>query len=210
MYKANKKLKGECPICEDITNLSYGTKSETLTINNQNINVASKVYRCEDGKHYFYDPGDEENKFQDAYRKYRTLNGLLQPEEIKDIREKYGLSQKALARFLGWGEITIQRYESGALQDNAHNLILLFIQETNDFEKLYEKRKEFLDTKDIRKINKRLDEIKQLTLFSAFGKIRKHEIKSDNLKILQQFHSAGHYSYITPIRTQEGELALAS
>ena len=210
MYKAVKKLKGECPICEDITNLSYGTKTETLTINNQKINVTSKVYRCEDEKHFFYDPVDEENKFQDAYRKYRQINGLLQPEEIKEIREKYGLSQRALARFLGWGEITIQRYESGALQDNAHNFLLVSIKETRNFEKLYEKRKEQLDAKDVRKINKRLDEIKRLTLFSAFRKIGKYEIKNSNLEIIQHFHAVTQYRYKTPIRTQEGELALAS
>jgi len=210
MFKATKKFKGECPICEDITNLSYGTKSEALTINNQSINIKSKAYRCDDGKHFFYDPIDEESKFQDAYRKYRALNGLLQPEEIKDIREKYGLSQKALARFLGWGEITIQRYETGALQDNAHNLLLLFLNDTNYFEKLYETRKEFLMDKDIRNINKRLDEIRQLTLFSAFRETRKHELKSINLNIIQQFLADSHYSYQKPIRTREGELALAS
>jgi putative zinc finger/helix-turn-helix YgiT family protein len=210
MYKASKKLKGECPICEDITNLSYGTKPETLTINNQDIKVTSRVYRCEDGKHFFYDPVDEEKKYQDAYRKYRTLNGLLQPEEIKDIRDKYGLSQRAFARFLGWGEITIQRYESGALQDNAHNLLLLFLNETSNFEMLFDKRKEFLDAKDVRKINKRLDEIKQLTLFSAFKEVRKYQVKSSSLEIMQRFHADIHYSYKKPIRTQEGELALAS
>ncbi|HDH10853.1 MAG TPA: helix-turn-helix domain-containing protein [Nitrospirae bacterium] len=210
MYKAIKKLKGECPICEDITNLSYGTKSETLTINNQKINVTSKVYRCEDGKHFFYDPVDEENKFQDAYRKYRQINGLLQPEEIKEIRKKYGLSQRALARFLGWGEITIQRYESGAIQDNAHNIPLLLIKETSNFEKFYEKRKEQLDAKDIRKINKHLDEIKQLTLFSAFREGRKYEVNRSNLKLIRHLQSVGDYKYSIPIRTSEGELALAS
>ena len=45
--------------------------------------------------------------------------GFLQPEEIEKIRKQYGLSQKNFARLLGWGDITIHRYESGAIQDDA-------------------------------------------------------------------------------------------
>ncbi len=37
-----------------------------------------------EGKHCFYKPVDEENKFQSAYRAYRELKRLLQPEEIKE------------------------------------------------------------------------------------------------------------------------------
>lgn len=40
------------------------------------------------------------------------------------LREKYGLSQQQLARLLGWGRVTVQRYEKGALQDTAHDLLL--------------------------------------------------------------------------------------
>lgn len=210
MFKTLKTMTGECPICEDTKKVSYGTRVETLNINNQSIHVKTKVYRCEDGKHYFYDPADEEKKFQEAYRKYRELNGLLQPEDIKEIRGKYGLSQRALARFLGWGEITIQRYETGALQDNAHNILLLFIKDTNNFEKLYETRKSFLGKKDIKIINKHLDKIKQLTLFSVFKEGKKHEIEYGRLELIHRLQSIGDYQYRKPIRTREGELAIAS
>ncbi len=210
MFKVIKTITGECPVCEDIKKLSYGTRVETLKINNQNIHVKTKAYRCEDGQHYFYNPADEENKFQEAYRKYRELNGLLQPEEIKDIRGKYGLSQRALARLLGWGEITIQRYETGALQDNAHNIPLLFINDTNNFEKLYEARKPFLGKKDILTINKHLDKIKQLTLFSSFNKVRPRDMEYGRLARIHRLQSIGDYQYRKPIRTREGELAIAS
>lgn len=210
MYKALKTITGECPICEDVKKLSYGSRVENLKINKQNIHVKTKVYRCEEGKHYFYDPADEENKFQEAYRKYRELNALLQPEEIKAIREKYGLSQRALARFLGWGEITVQRYETGALQSNAHNFLLLLLEETTNFERLYEMRKTLLGAKDIRKINKHLDNIKQLTLFSTFKEAKTHGIDKDKLAVIQRLQSLGDYNYRKPVRTGKGELALAS
>jgi putative zinc finger/helix-turn-helix YgiT family protein len=210
MYKANRRMTDECPICEDIRNLSYGTRLETVTINKQEIRVTTNVYRCEDGKHYFYDPIDEENKFQSAYREYRRMNGLLQPEEIKEIRDKYGLSQRALARFLGWGEITVQRYEAGALQDNAHNNLLLLIRETSNFERLFEVRRHQLDVKDVSKINKRLDAMRQLALSIVFKGIKKPARWQLRLKRLQHIQSVGKYEYRKPVRTEKGELAIAS
>ncbi|MBQ7796593.1 MAG: DUF4065 domain-containing protein [Lachnospiraceae bacterium] len=55
---------------------------------------------------------------------YRRRMGLLTSEEIIAIRKKYGVSQVDLARFLGWGEKTITRYEGHQVQDFAHDSIL--------------------------------------------------------------------------------------
>jgi putative zinc finger/helix-turn-helix YgiT family protein len=208
MFKPLEEITDVCPICEDEKRLSYGTKKETLIVNKQKINVTTKIYHCWEGDHYFYDPADEEKKFQDAYRVYRELNGLLQPEEIKEIREKYGLSRRALARFLGWGEITVQRYETGALQDNAHNNLLLLIKETDNFKRLFEIRKSQLETKDVIKINKRLEEMKQSILSAIFKGGRKQEIIPGQLKRLQRLQLTDRY--IKPTRSSKGELELAS
>jgi len=45
------------------------------------------------------------------------------------IRESYGLSQVDLARLLGWGEATISRYESKAIQDEAYDTMLRLIKD---------------------------------------------------------------------------------
>ena len=48
----------------------------------------------------------------------------LTPQEIKDIRAKYGLSQKSFARILGLGEASVARYEAGQTPSKANaNLI---------------------------------------------------------------------------------------
>ena len=62
-----------------------------------------------------------------AYNEYRRRHKLLQPEEIKEIREQYGLSQRSFAKILNWGDKTVHRYENGSLQDKAHNSLLLFL-----------------------------------------------------------------------------------
>ena len=56
-----------------------------------------------------------------AFGEYRKRRGLLTPEEIKDIRKRFRLSQKSLAALLGMSEATVNRYEGGGLQDEAHD-----------------------------------------------------------------------------------------
>ena len=82
---------------------------------------------------------EEENEFEtgamandnlmNARNAYRVLHGLLTSEEIVGIRESYGLSQVDLARLLGWGEATISRYESKAIQDEAYDTMLRMIKD---------------------------------------------------------------------------------
>ena len=55
---------------------------------------------------------------------YRKKTGLLTSEEIRSIREIYGISQKDLATVLDWGPATITRYENHQVQDTAHDDVL--------------------------------------------------------------------------------------
>ena len=55
---------------------------------------------------------------------YRIRVGLLTSDEIKNIREKYGISQKDFSQILDWGMATITRYENHQVQDRAHDDIL--------------------------------------------------------------------------------------
>lgn len=73
--------------------------------------------------------------------KYRELCGLLQPEEIKATREKYGLSQANFAKLLGMGEKTITRYENGSVQDEAHDTLIRAAQDAKFVKQLYALRK---------------------------------------------------------------------
>jgi len=143
-FKEISKIYKECPVCEKEVNLSYGEAIETLNVRGEAINVITQIYHCPMGDHFFHSPEDEETKFQDAYKEYKKRKGLLQSEEILQIREQYGLTQKSLAALLGWGDVTLSRYETGAIQDDAHNLSLLWIRDFDGFKKLFELRENAL------------------------------------------------------------------
>ena len=58
------------------------------------------------------------------YNEYRRLENLLSPKEIKNIRQKYNLSQNAFSKFLGFEERAVTRYENGTIQDVYHDSII--------------------------------------------------------------------------------------
>lgn len=90
----------------------------------------------------------DDRNLEKAYRKYREEEHLLMPEEIKKIRQKYGITQVGFSRILGFGDKTIARYENGALQDAAPNNLILLMKNENNFIGLWKERKSLLDPKE--------------------------------------------------------------
>lgn len=72
------------------------------------------------------------------------------PEEIKAIRNKYNLTQKAFSILLGFGEKTITRYENGSIQDDTHNLLIKLMDDQETFKKVWKIRKNLLTEKEMK------------------------------------------------------------
>jgi putative zinc finger/helix-turn-helix YgiT family protein len=113
-----------CGNCDSEEKVLVIERQETIEVRKEPIEVYAQVAVCENcGEDVPCEQLDDAT-LEQAYNIYRRKHQLLSPEEIKDIRTKYGLSQRAFARLLGWGEATISRYEAGKLPDKGHNLRL--------------------------------------------------------------------------------------
>lgn len=112
-------------------------KRATYTVKGTPITFYEKIKVNEKTGEEIYDPKLEQENDIELYNEYRKLNSLLFPEEIKAIREKYGVTQVEFAQILGLGDKTITRYENGSLQDNAqNNLIKIVGRNSEEFLKL--------------------------------------------------------------------------
>jgi len=145
-----------CPTCEDVRRIEVGTRKETVTIRKETIEVEATVEHCSDCGEYFSSADEDEVTIQKAYREFRKRHGLLQPEQIRELREQYGLGQRAFGRILGWGEITIHRYEAGSIQDEAHNDTLMLVRDADNFARLYERNKGTLPMSVSQQVDERL------------------------------------------------------
>ena len=65
-----------------------------------------------------------------AFEVYRRAHGLLSADEIRAIRERYGLTQAELARLLRLGGNTVSRWEAGRnVQTGAMDVLLRLIRD---------------------------------------------------------------------------------
>ena len=118
-----------CEECGREVETKVITKKEAYDVCGESIEVDAQILVCaECGEEFYCEELDNATLIR-AYNEYRRRHKLLFPEEIKKIREQYGLSQRSFAKLLNWGDKTICRYENGSIQDKAHNSLLLFLRE---------------------------------------------------------------------------------
>ncbi|MBQ8293738.1 MAG: DUF4065 domain-containing protein [Bacilli bacterium] len=122
-------IKKYCPICDAEHEIEIVTKKETLIIKEEEIISDVKKYVCSKINVEFMDSELNNKNLQNARDEYRIKHKLLTSKEIKEIRDKYNLSQADLALILGWGEITITRYETKEIQNEKYDEILRKISE---------------------------------------------------------------------------------
>ncbi len=155
-----------CTECNKSVKGSTVKKKETFKVKGEDIVVTSSVLHCGNCKNEIFDEELDETNLLAAYNGYRSKHDLLSPTKIKEIRENYGLSQRSLGRLLQWGEITINRYESGGIQDAVHNEVLEFIENPTNMKMLFDKNKRFLPLLAREKLKKRIE-----TLIDSRGKL---------------------------------------
>jgi len=125
-------MKKICPSCENEREVDLIRTNEVIDIKGESIEIDVEYLKCKTCGEEFEDPRVEKDPLDDAYREYRRRHEMTQPEEIKALRKRYGLTQTELAKLLGWGGATLSRYENGALQDDAHEKALRLIKEPHN------------------------------------------------------------------------------
>ena len=83
------------------------------------------------------------------------------PDEIKKIREQYGLSQRSFSKLLNWGDKTIFRYENGSIQDKAHNSLLLFLKDPENMRSYITDNEVVLNEKQKQKLMQTIDNLEK-------------------------------------------------
>lgn len=90
-------------------------------------------YLCEDsGERFTDDRLDTLNTVQ-AINQYREKYGIPFPEEIRQIREQYGVSASKMSEILGMGANTYRLYEAGEMPTVANGRLILSVRDPAEF-----------------------------------------------------------------------------
>lgn len=99
-----------CENCGKETETKIVIKKEIYEVCGESIEVHARVLTCVECDEEFYCEELDNETLVAAYNEYRRKHKLLFAEDIKKIRESYGLSQRSFAKLLNWGDKTIRRY----------------------------------------------------------------------------------------------------
>ncbi len=149
-----------CPHCDRFRPSSIEEREEMYNVRGEPITVRAPVRICSHCGNVMDDEELDEVVLKKAYNEYRRRHGLLMPEEIRAIREKYSLSQAAAAKLLGWSPATFVRYEGGALQEAAHDELLRRMRDDVEWVRdLYHRNGHRLSALQRRRLEEALNEI---------------------------------------------------
>ena len=125
-----------CPACGNKKGLEIIRRPDDIEVKGEKITIDIPYYSCENCGNDFDDPDEFGDPIKIAYNEYRRIKGMVQPDEIISFREKFGLTQKELSDLLGFGGVTLSRYENGSLQDQAHDNALRLALDTRNLFRL--------------------------------------------------------------------------
>lgn len=185
-----RRVHMECPICDKVHEVEERRRQTMITLKGEEVTYEERFYYCayaDEEEAEFESARMSNENLLNARNAYRRKQGLLTSGDIVAIRESYGLSQVDLARLLGWGEATISRYESKAIQEDAYDVMLRLIRDNPlmAFEFLKKNEKKFSDVKGkelrARIIEKIEESGKEYLARQAFeGEYAAYDIPSDS------------------------------
>jgi len=108
----------------------------TLSFRKEEFEVVYHHYKCEDSGEYFTTTQLDELNLIQIYNQYRVKYKLPFPDEIKLIREKYGLSASKMSEVLGFGVNGYRNYEAGEVPSQSNARLIQLAKDAKEFRKL--------------------------------------------------------------------------
>ena len=147
-----EKVKIDCPFCNEEHIVEKRKRTTVGLIKDEQVNYEEQYFLCnktQSNENEFVTAKLMDENLQNARDKYRKNHNLLTSKQIKEIREKYKLTQAEFSFLLGLGEITITRYESKLIQNETYDKLIRLIDENALFalESLKENKGKFTNNR---------------------------------------------------------------
>ena len=128
------------------------SEKRTAVFRKEKFEYTFLSYQCVDTRELFTTTELDTANTMQVYNQYRTKYGIPFPDEIRNIRKKYGLSATKMSLILGFGENQYRLYENGDMPSLTNGRILKTIQVPTVFATFVEAAKNVLSTEEHDKI----------------------------------------------------------
>ena len=135
-----------CPYCKK--EVEYKIEQRELKeFRGIEVNTFENVAICNECNQDLYVNKIEDENNERIYKIYREKANVIKAEDIVKLREKYDISQRELTAILGFGKMTINRYERGGLPTKSQSDYIKLLIENED--KFIEKVNEAYENNNI-------------------------------------------------------------
>jgi len=91
------------------------SKTETFCFRGESYTVTRYFFQCDETGQVFSNSELDDKVMEDVCDQYRNRHGIPSPSQLKDLREKYGLSAHLMSRIAGIGINQYGLYENGEM-----------------------------------------------------------------------------------------------
>ncbi|MGD9679105.1 MAG: type II TA system antitoxin MqsA family protein [Vulcanibacillus sp.] len=126
-------MKEYCFKCNAMMETNIKSIKKVFRVKGEQIIQKNEVLFCKKCDTELFNEEYDSRSINKAFAEYRRRHNILSPVEIKNIREKYKVSQKDFALILGFGEITITRYENGMIPDKPYSERIRMMENKDNF-----------------------------------------------------------------------------
>ena len=139
-------MKVYCPYCH--TEVEYNIeKRDIKEFRGVEIATYENVAVCKKCNQDLYVNKLENENTNRIYEAYRHITDVIKPQDIINLRLKYNISQRELTAILGFGKMTINRYERGVVPTKSQSDYLKLLIANDD--KFIQKTQEAYQKNDI-------------------------------------------------------------
>ena len=132
------------------------TESRTLEYRKEPFSLAYVYYVCKDTGETFTTNELDQLTLTQVHNKYRSKYSIPFADEIKAIREKYGLSAIKMSEVLGLGANIYRNYESGEMPSVANGRLIRMAEDPHEFAKLVSLSRNSFEPHEFERVQKKL------------------------------------------------------
>lgn len=131
-------------------------ETKELEFRREAFEIVHHSRRCVDTGEYFTTDELDRINITQVHNRYREKHNIPFPDQIRAVREKYGLSAAKMSEILGFGVNTYRNYESGEVPQASNGKLIKLAANPKEFRRLVEISDVFTE-KELKKILEKVD-----------------------------------------------------
>lgn len=108
-------------------------EKRSMIFRKETFDIVFHYYQCEDSGEQFTSAALDELNMNQVYNQYRDKFNIPFPDEINNIRGKYGLSASKMSEILGFGVNSYRQYEAGEIPSVANAKLIQMVDDPQNF-----------------------------------------------------------------------------